>query len=145
MSKQILRSNRQALSGENLLQLDPRPDNVGVLEEEQLDGEHSHVFPSGHRVSINLDGQNIEVSDIHGELQVQISITEKGPQISLNGGELNLESPERIAMNCSSFRVNTEGDTEIFAKGKVKIDAREETRISCDQDVFVRGQVIWLN
>lgn len=145
MSKQILNPNRSSLSGDNLLKLDPIPNNASLLEEDQISGEDIHIFPTGHQVRINLDGQSIEVADIHGKLQVQINITADGPQISLNGGELNLHSLENIAMDCNSFRINTQEDTEIIAKGHVMIDARKETRISCDQDVYVRGQVIWLN
>jgi hypothetical protein len=90
MSKQILNPNRSSLSGDNLLKLDPTPNNASLLEEDQISGEDTHIFPTGHQVRINLDGQSIEVSDIHGKLQVQINITADGPQISLNGGELNL-------------------------------------------------------
>jgi len=145
MSKQILSSNRSSLSGDNLLKLDPTPEDASLLEENQISGEEMHVFPTGHQIRIDLEGQSIEVSDIHGKLQAQINITADGPQISINGGDLKLQSPENIAMDCNSFRLHTEEDTEIIAKGHVMIDARKETRISCDEDVYVRGQVIWLN
>ena len=41
---------------------------------------------------------------------------------------VKLQSPENIAMDCNSFRLHTEEDTEIIAKGHM-IDARKETRI----------------
>ena len=60
---------------------------------------------------------------MHGQLQVEIDITEKGPQIRLNGGQLDLTSPEHIGLDCQSFRIHTAGDTDIVAKGRVSIDA----------------------
>ena len=146
MKNRALSANRTSLSGDDLLQSSStRPDSARLLEEEQIQGDHSHLFPTGHKVDIHLDGQSIEVHDINGELQVQINITPQGPQIRLNGGQLDLQSPENISMDCNSFRLTTNEDTEIFAKGHVKIDSREEMRITCEDDVFIRAKVIWLN
>ena len=146
MKNQILKSNRVNLSGEEILQSDALPKgNVGLLEEHEITGNVRHNFPTGHQIQVNLDGQSIEIHDIHGELQVQIDITSDGPKICLNGGQLDLQSPEKISMDCNSFRLSTENDTEIFAKGQVKIDSRDEMRITCEDELFIRAKVIWLN
>ena len=146
MKNQVLKSNRTSISGDSVLQTIPVQQNdVRLLEEEQIDGQLSHHFPTGHKIQIDLDGQAIEVHDIHGELQVQIDITADGPKIKLNGGQLAMQSPEDISMDCNSFRLVTAEDTEIFAKGQVKIDSRDEMRITCEDDIYIRAKVIWLN
>ena len=146
MKNQVLKSNRTSISGDQVLQTTTnQQDNVRLLEEEQINGELTHHFPTGHRIQIDLDGQAIEVIDITGELQVHIDITADGPKIKLNGGELAMQSPENISMDCNSFRLVTNEDTEIFAKGHVKIDSREEMKITCEDDVYIRAKVIWLN
>lgn len=147
MSSQRLVSNRSHVSGDNLLQFPTQNVNATLLEEEQVRERESveHVFPTGHKLQINLDGQSIAVEDIHGELQVEINITENGPQIRLNGGQLDLHSPENIGLDCNSFRLHTSENTEIIAKGQVTIDSTEPMRFTSADDVYVRGKVIWLN
>ncbi len=147
MSTQRLSANRSHLKGDNLLMFPNHTPDAEVLEQEQLRKSESaeHIFPTGHKLQVNIDGQSIAIEDIHGQLQVEIDITADGPQIRLNGGQLDLQSPEKIALDCQSFRVQTAGDTNIVAKGRVNIDSTEQMRFTCADEVYVRGKVIWLN
>jgi hypothetical protein len=146
MKNQVLKSNRTNISGEQVLQTKTElDDNVGLLEHNQISGEVMHHFPTGHKIQVDLDGQSLEVHDIHGQLQVHIDITSDGPKVKVCGGQLDLQSPENISMDCNSFRLTTAKDTEIFARGQVKIDSRDEMRITCEDEVFIRAKIIWLN
>ena len=147
MSTQRLSANRSNLAGDSLLQFPTKHNNAELLEESQISSLESaeHMFPTGHKLQVNINGQSIAIEDIHGQLQVEIDITPQGPQIRLNGGQLDLHSPENIALDCQSFRVQTTGDTEILAKGKIQLDSAEPMRLICADEVFVRGKVIWLN
>ena len=147
MSTQRLGANRSHISGDDLLLFPSVQPEATLLEQDQTAGaeDAEHIFPTGHKLQVNIDGQSIAIEDIHGKLQVEIDITEKGPQIRLNGGQLDLHSPEKIGLDCQSFRVQTAGDTSIVAKGRVSIDSTEEMRFTCADDVYVRGKVIWLN
>ena len=147
MSTQRLSANRSHIAGDNLLQFPSTKPNVELLEAEKVGNteDTEHIFPTGHRLQVNIDGQSIAIEDIHGQHQVEIDITEKGPQIRLNGGQLDLQSPEHIGLDCQSFRIQTAGDTSIVAKGSVNIDSTEQMRFTCADDVYVRGKVIWLN
>ena len=147
MSTSRLSANRSHIDGDNLLLFPSATPDAGLLESEQVaeTDDAEHIFPTGHRLQVNIDGQSIAIEDIHGQLQVEIDITEKGPKIRLNGGQLDLTSPENIGLDCQSFRVQTAGDTSIVAKGRVSIDSTEEMRFTCADDVYVRGKVIWLN
>ena len=147
MSTQRLSANRSHIDGDDLLLFPSATPDASLLESDQMteQGNAEHIFPTGHRIQVNLDGQSIAIEDIHGQLQVAIDITEKGPQIRLNGGQLDLTSPEHIGLDCQSFRIHTAGDTDIVAKGRVSIDSTEEMRFTCADDVYVRGKVIWLN
>ena len=147
MSTQRLSANRSHIAGDNLLQFPSAKPNAELLEAERVSNaeDAEHIFPTGHRLQVNIDGQSIAIEDIHGQLQVEIDITDKGPQIRLNGGQLDLQSPEHIGLDCQSFRIQTAGDTSIVAKGSVNIDSTEQMRFTCADDVYVRGKVIWLN
>ena len=147
MSTQRLSANRSHIDGDDLLLFPSATPDARLLESEQVVEKDNaeHIFPTGHRLQVNIDGQSIAIEDIHGQLQVEIDITEKGPQIRLNGGQLDLQSPEHIGLDCQSFRIHTAGDTSIVAKGSVNIDSTEEMRFTCADDVYVRGKVIWLN
>lgn len=147
MSTQRLSANRSHIDGDNLLLFPSSSPDASLLESEQVaeQDDAEHIFPTGHKLQVNIDGQSIAIEDIHGQLQVEIDITEKGPKIRLNGGQLDLTSPENIGLDCQSFRVQTAGDTSIVAKGRVSIDSTEEMRFTCADDVYVRGKVIWLN
>lgn len=147
MSTQRLSANRSHIDGDNLLLFPNANPDAGLLETEQVaeTDDAEHIFPTGHRLQVNIDGQSIAIEDIHGQLQVEIDITEQGPKIRLNGGQLDLTSPEKIGLDCQSFRIHTAGDTSIVAKGSVNIDSTEQMRFTCADDVYVRGKVIWLN
>jgi hypothetical protein len=147
MSTQRLNANRSHLDGDNLLLFPNATTDAELLEQDQIRESDSaeHFFPTGHKLLVNINGQSIAITDIHGQLQVEIDITAEGPQIRLNGGQLDLHSPEHIALDCQSFRVQTVGNTDIIAKGRVNIDSTDQLRFTCADDVYVRGKVIWLN
>lgn len=147
MSSQRLVSNRSHVSGEELLQFPTQNIDATLLEKEHVRDQDAvvHIFPTGHKININLDGQSVSVEDIHGDLQVAINITDNGPQIRLTGGQLDLHSPENIGLDCNAFRLRTKENTEIIAQGQVTIDSTEPMRFTSADDVYVRGRVIWLN
>ena len=123
----------------------PVPQADGNLATQSVEELNNIVFPTGHQISINLDGQSIDVSDIHGRLQASILITNDGPEVLLSGGTLQLESTENISVRSKNFRIETEEETQIYAGGNIRMDTRCEVRVTAEHEVFVRGSVIWLN
>lgn len=80
MSTQRLNANRSHIQGDNLLMFPSANPDAGLLEEAQIAeiDNTQHIFPTGHTLQVNIDGQSIAIEDIHGQLQVEIDITEKG-------------------------------------------------------------------
>ena len=52
-------------------------------------------LPTGHRVEIGIEDQEIQVFDPDEKLQVVISLTESGPIVQVDGAKIQMRSASR--------------------------------------------------
>ena len=97
------------------------------------------ALPSGRRVALSLDaeGEKIQVHAPDGEVEVSILLTAEGPVVRLKGARLELESTEKVAVKCKDF--------EVQAESAIDLRCREDMHVKSEKDVFVEGAVVWLN
>lgn len=146
MKESSLSQNRKTLSGDRLLSptrsaYEGSP--VGVPTPE--DNTHSLTLASGHCVNINHLESEIHVESPNGEISVRIVLSEGVPVIELHSANLNLQTIEDIEVNCRKYTINSNENIEMHADGQLKLDSREEMKLSSEDDVRVNGKVIWLN
>ena len=150
MSIYTLKKNRSMLAGNQILQ-SPQPNNqLSPTEPVEKRPEHSnepvyHDLPTGHQVTIDIDGSEIEVEDPNGNVAVRIKLEEGSPVVELDGARLQLRSTKAIDVNCEDFNVNAENNVYMNAGGHLTIESTEELHLNCEVDIRLRAKVIWLN
>jgi hypothetical protein len=103
-------------------------------------------LPSGRTlvVRVGAGGEELEVRDRGGELELSISLTEAGPVVRLRAARIALESTETISLQCRRFEVETTEDVRLRSAGEVQIGARE-MRVRTEADIHMDGAMIRLN
>ena len=96
-------------------------------------------LPSGRAVVLVMGetGEELQVVDTRGEVEVSITLSDAGPVVRLTGARLELESAEDVSVTCRDFKV--------AASGGLDMRAQDEIHIKSPRDVYVEGAVIWLN
>ena len=100
---------------------------------------------SGHELAVDLDGEEVLITNKHGDTELTILMTENGPVVECKGTRLKLSSPQSIDLLCEDFRVQAEGDIHLNANRQLTIESTEELHLNCEVDIRLRGKVIWLN
>src|SRR5689334_3080815 len=103
-------------------------------------------LPSGRRlvVRVGSEGEELEVRDRGGELELSVVLTDAGPVVRIRAARIALESPETISVQCRRFEVETSEAVQLRSKGDVEVKARE-MRVRTEADVHLDGAMIRLN
>ena len=151
MSIYTLKKNRSMLAGNQILQslqptIQPTPTNpVEPVTTEQSNEPVYHNLPTGHQITIDIDGSEIEVEDPNGNVAVRIKLEQGAPIVELDGARLQLRSTRSVDVNCEDFNVNAENNVYMNAGGHLTIESTEELHLNCEVDIRLRAKVIWLN
>jgi hypothetical protein len=103
-------------------------------------------LPSGRTlvVRVGAGGEELEVRDRGGALELSISFTEEGPTVRIRAARIALESPETISVQCRRFEVETTEAVQLRSGGEVGIGA-QEMRVRTEADIHLDGAMIRLN
>jgi hypothetical protein len=106
----------------------------------------ARVLPSGRSVVLKIgDGcEDLEVRSPDGDVEVRITLTDQGTEVSLRGGRLQMQSPDAVALNCRRLEVITTEGTALGSAGDVLITGRS-MRVQTESDIHMNGGVIHLN
>ena len=113
--------------------------------EKEAENKIIQSLPTGHRVEIGIEDQEIQVFDSGEKLQVVISLTESGPIVQVDGAKIQMRSASDIDMKCDNLRIHTNEDLHLNANRELTIESTEELHINCETDIRLRGKTIWLN
>jgi hypothetical protein len=102
-------------------------------------------LPSGRSLVVRVDGagEEIEIRDARGEMDVRITLTDAGPVIAVRGARLELDSPD-VAVRCRTFDVHATEALTLSSDREVRIQA-DEVRAETKQDIHLNGAFIRLN
>ena len=119
---------------------------VGNIQlEKEAEEKIIQSLPTGHRVEIGIEDQEIQVFDPDEKLQVVISLTQSGPIVHVEGAKIQMRSTSDIDMKCDNLRIHTNEDLHLNANRELTIESTEELHINCETDIRLRGKMIWLN
>jgi hypothetical protein len=106
----------------------------------------TRVLPSGRSVVLKVgDGaEEMEVRSPAGDVEVRITLTDRGAVVSLRGGRLEMQSADAVSVNCRRLDVVTTEGTTLGSAGDVAITGRE-MRVKTENDIYMNGAVIHLN
>ena len=79
-----------------------------------------------------------------GKLQVRITLTDKGPVLSLAGARLELESLDIVAVRCRKFEVNATESACIAGEASVRISG-QDLSFRAKADARVEGERVLFN
>ncbi|HEX4130396.1 MAG TPA: hypothetical protein VHZ24_10150 [Pirellulales bacterium] len=119
------------------------------MESETLTSEVSaplRALPSGRSVVLKLgDGcEQLEVRSPTGDVEVCITLSDQGATVRLRGGELQMQSPDAVSLNCRRLDVITAEGTALASGGDVLITGREMC-VKTENDIRLNGSLIHLN
>jgi hypothetical protein len=108
--------------------------------------EPARRLPSGRSIVVKVagDGEELEIRDAEGQLELSVSLTAEGPVVRLRGGRLELDAADTVALRCRRFELQTSESTELLSSGAVRITG-QELRVKTEDDIHLNGQVIRLN
>ena len=114
--------------------------------ESAMEKVRTRRLPSGRLVALTVRGEHeqLQVRSPQGEVEVEITLTEKGPVVSLRCASLEIESPERVSVRCRRFEVSTTESTELRSEGGVYVASRE-IQAKAQDDIRLDGEKIYLN
>ncbi|MFT7518527.1 MAG: hypothetical protein ACI9MC_000659 [Kiritimatiellia bacterium] len=107
----------------------------------------THALSHGRSVVIcdSSTEQRVEIRSADGQVEVTISINAEGSTVKLTGAQLELESPDTIAVRARVFDVQTTEAARMHTDGELTLTSGLDTRIVCEGDVHLLGKMIWLN
>jgi len=95
-------------------------------------------------VRASPEGEELEVRDREGTLELSITLTDAGPLVRLRAARIELESPETVAVNCRRFEVSATEAVRLQSEGGVNVEA-QEFRAKTQDDIHLDGAMIRLN
>ena len=150
------------LRGNGVLQIEdeevPELENIVRHEDEQ-----THRLPTGGSLSIGAGHggtDRLTLRSPTGEVQLRISVTEKGPVLRFRVADLDIETTGRLRLDCSSFELRAdeasyviegdvteriEGDLEVSANACSIQSRRGDVRVWANDDVRLNGERVRLN
>lgn len=116
------------------------------VQSELVPAVFERPLPSGRMLVVRVgeEGEQLEVRDREGGLELSINLTEAGPVVRIRAARIALESPETISLQCRRFEVETTEAVQLRSEGAVEIGA-QEVRVRTKDDVHLDGAMIRLN
>lgn len=113
------------------------------------------ALPSGRAVEARADGagERVTVRSATGEVELEVSFTERGPVLRFRAADLELASAGDVRIDCDRFLVRaasgivqeTGGDLQLTGRS-ARIEAeRGDVEIEANDDVKLLGERIKLN
>jgi hypothetical protein len=104
-------------------------------------------LPSGRSVVIvgGALGEHLEVRSPDGAVEVTIDLRADGPVVRLSSARMELESLEKVSVNCREFEVKASEAVRLESAAGVEILAGEHARVRAAGDLRCDGERILLN
>lgn len=111
------------------------------------DGTRQFRLGSGRRVRVHFDERDelVEIVEPDGNAVLTVRLTEDGPVVSIQGARLELRATESITMDSEEVRIRARKDAVVESDGALAIRSRGQMDVRSDDDVSVRGEMIYLN
>jgi hypothetical protein len=124
----------------------PGFDETTRLPEGNIQPTPEHYLPSGRHVVVRLTsaGEELQVRSPDGEVEVSITLCERGPVVRLRAARLELEAADTLALHCRSLEVNAEETIHLNSARDLGLTG-QEMRVQTRGDIHLNGDVIRLN
>ncbi len=102
----------------------------------------------GRTLEVSSTGadQVLEIRGGGGQVELRITMTEAGPVLQVEGVRLQVKASESIDLECKRFKLDASESIDMATKGELSVRSEGELNVeSSDNDVRVRGKLIWLN
>jgi hypothetical protein len=116
------------------------------FSQENFAAAAEHSLPSGRQIVVRLTsaGEELQVRSPDGDVEVSITLSDRGPVVNLRAARLELEAVDTMALHCRRLEVNTEESTQLHTAGDIRLTG-QEMRVKTTGDIHLNGEVIRLN
>lgn len=102
--------------------------SLKTLDDTPLDSlPRTRQLPSGRSVVVKLAGthEEVEIRSASGAVEVVIALTENGPVVRLQGGRLELDTPDELAVSCRRLAIHSREETQLSSDGTIRMTGRD--------------------
>jgi len=121
-------------------------DATTLLPDSTIPATQEHSLPSGRNVVVRVTsaGEELQVRSPEGEIEVCITLSDRGPVVRLSAARLELAAADTVALECRRLEVTTEESTHFHSAGGLRLSG-QEMRVQTTGDIHLNGDVIRLN
>lgn len=89
-------------------------------------------------------GEEVEIRSPQGEVELLITLTEKGPVVRLSGARLELDTPGELAVHCQRLDLHAREHAALRSDACLRIDS-QELYVKTTDVLDMKGAPITLN
>ena len=118
---------------------------VTIVDASQ-NGVHCDL-PSGRQVAIRIDGEReqLVLVGLDGSVELQVVLTDEGPVLRMPSARVALAGTDELRLTARHLHLQGEESVQVTSGGTVDVDSVGETTITAQEDMHLKGKIIYLN
>ena len=104
-------------------------------------------LPSGRQLAIRVDGdrEQLVLVGLDGAVELQVVLTEDGPVLRMPSARVELAGADELHLAARRLHLQGEESVKVSSGGTVEIDSVGETNFTAEDDMRLKGKIIYLN
>jgi hypothetical protein len=104
-------------------------------------------LPSGRQLAIRIDGdrEQLVLVGLDGAVELQVVLTEDGPVLRMPSARVELAGADELHLAARRLHLQGEESVKVSSGGTVEVDSVGETNFTAEDDMHLKGKIIYLN
>jgi hypothetical protein len=104
-------------------------------------------LPSGRQLAIRIDGdrEQLVLVGLDGAVELQVVLTEDGPVLRMPTARVELAGADELHLAARRLHLQGEESVKVSSGGTVEVDSVGETNFTAEDDMHLKGKIIYLN
>ena len=121
-----------------------------VLPVTIVDASENNVhcdLPSGRQLAIQVDGdrEQLVLVGLDGAVELQVVLSEDGPVLRMPTARVELAGAEELLLAARRLHLKGEESVQVSSGGNLDLNSVGETSLTAEEDMHVKGKIIYLN
>ena len=104
-------------------------------------------FNSGRRVIAHTDNgeETLHITEPNGEVVIKIKLMDCGPVVSVQGANLEIKSTQSLTLESKKVKIKAKEEASLESQGSLSLQSTKTVEVRTEEDVRVKGKMIYLN